>query len=163
MGVGISGWKKGTNQQPLKLMKSNAVVASIGTVICIESIYPDFVRNYAVSGATMLTVITNDAWFDNTPGPMQHFAISQMRAIENRRSVARCGNTGVSGIIYPDGSIAIMAKPQTRTAIIGAVPLTTMESVYMHIGDILPKICGLASCIMLFIAGYKGGIQRRMQ
>lgn len=162
-GVGISGWKKGTNQQPLKLMKSNAVVASIGTVICIESIYPDFVRNYAVSGATMLSVITNDAWFDNTPGPMQHFAISQMRAIENRRSVARCGNTGVSGIIYPDGSIAIMAKPQTRTALIGAVPLTTMETVYMHIGDILPKICGLASCIMLFIAGYTSAMQRRMQ
>jgi len=162
-GVGISGWKKGEIQQPLKLYKDHQLIASIGTVICIESIYPEFVRNYAVSGATMLAVITNDAWFDNTPGPMQHFVISQMRAIENRRAIARCGNTGISGIIYPDGSIAKMANPQIRTVIIGDIPIISMDSLYMHVGDLLPKICSIASCIILCLAGYKGFMQRKSQ
>lgn len=162
-GVGISGWKKGEVQQPLILKKQNNNIASIGTVICIESIYPDFVRRYAQSGANVLMVITNDAWFDNSPGPMQHFAISQMRAIENRRSIARCGNTGVSGIIHPDGSIAQIASPQVRTAIIGDVPIVSMKSLYSEIGDILPIFSSFLALFALTFAGYRGFLQRRMQ
>lgn len=153
-GVGISGWKKGEVQSPLHLKKYGKPLASIGTVICIESIYPDFVRNYVPMGANLLVVITNDAWFDNTPGPMQHFAISQMRAIENRRAIARCGNTGVSGIILPNGLPASMAKPQTKTALFGKVPLLSMTSLYSQIGDILPHITSIIALLTLCFAGY---------
>jgi apolipoprotein N-acyltransferase len=162
-GVGISGWKKGAIQQPLLLKKNDQTIASIGTVICIESIYPGFVRTYSNSGATMLAVITNDAWFDNTPGPMQHFAISQMRAIETRRAIARCGNTGISGIISPDGSVSTIAPPQTRIALSGMVPQMNIQSIYAQIGDVLPIICTIFSSIMIFQAGYQGAIKRRNQ
>lgn len=161
-GVGISGWKKGAIQQPLQLFKDDSMIASIGTVICIESIYPGFVRSYIDSGATMLAVITNDAWFDNTPGPMQHFAISQMRAIENRRAIARCGNTGVSGIIMPDGSVSTIAPAQQRIAISGMVPQMQILSLYGIIGDMLPIISTVLSFILISFAGYRGVMIRRI-
>lgn len=159
-GVGISGWKKGEIQKPLNLFDHEKQKASIGTVICIESIYPGFVRKYIDSGATMLAVITNDAWFDNTPGPMQHFAISQMRAIETRRAIARCGNTGVSGIIMPDGSVSTIAPVQTRIAISGSVPQLSYVSMYAAIGDLLPMISTLCSFLFIFYAGYIGNSLR---
>lgn len=160
-GVGISGWKKGPMQKPLQLFKENERVASIGTVICIESIYPNFVRTYIDSGATMLAVITNDAWFDNTPGPMQHFAISQMRAIENRRAIARCGNTGISGIIMPDGSVSKIAPAQQSIAISGMVPQMHVLSLYAILGDILPILSTILSFILISYAGYHGAMIRR--
>jgi apolipoprotein N-acyltransferase len=161
-GVGISGWKKGAIQQPLQFFKDDSMIATIGTVICIESIYPGFVRTYIDSGATMLAVITNDAWFDNTPGPMQHFAISQMRAIENRRAIARCGNTGVSGIIMPDGSVSTIAPAQQRIAISGMVPQMQILSLYGIIGDMLPIISTVLSFILISFAGYRGVMIRRI-
>jgi apolipoprotein N-acyltransferase len=161
-GVGISGWKKGVLQKPLLLYRNDSVIASIGTVICIESIYPGFVRSYIEDGASMLAVITNDAWFDNTPGPTQHFAISQMRAIENRRAVARCGNTGISGIIMPDGSVSTIAPAQQRTAISGNVPQLEIKTLYAIVGDILPVISTIISFIVIFYSGFKG-IQNRTE
>lgn len=109
----------------------------------------------------MLAVITNDAWFDNTPGPMQHFAISQMRAIENRRAIARCGNTGISGIIMPDGSVSISAPAQQSIAISGMVPQLHVISLYAILGDILPILSTILSFILISYAGYHGAMIRR--
>ena len=153
-GVGISGWKKGAIQKPLNMVTNNGTSVSIGTIICIESIYPEYVSHYGKEQATMLSVITNDAWFDGSPGPMQHFSISQMRAIENRKSIARCGNTGVSGIIYPDGSIADIAAPEQEAVLIGNVPQMNIFTLYSDFGDVLPRIACFVSLGMLVISGY---------
>lgn len=154
-GVGISGWKKGAVQQTLPFYDQHKkLISSIGTVICIESIYPDFVRNYAKQGASMLVVITNDAWFDNSPGPMQHFAISQMRAIESHRAIARCGNTGISGFIGADGSITAIAPAQQEEVLMGSVPQLYDLTLYSLYGDYLPFFASLFSLILLVIAGY---------
>jgi apolipoprotein N-acyltransferase len=156
-GVGISGWKKGKIQSPLVLRNPDGrIISNIGTVICIESIYPEFVRKYAKQGASMLAVITNDAWFDNSPGPMQHFAISQMRAIESHRSIARCGNTGISGFIHADGSIQDIAKPQSEQILKADIVQLYDLTIYCLYGDFLPYISSVCSLFLLCYAGYKG-------
>lgn len=156
-GVGISGWKKGKIQSPLVLRNPEGrIISNIGTVICIESIYPEFVRKYAKQGASMLVVITNDAWFDNSPGPMQHFAISQMRAIESHRCIARCGNTGISGFIHADGSIQDIAKPQSEQILKADILQLYDLTIYCLYGDFLPYISSVCSLFLLFYAGYKG-------
>jgi apolipoprotein N-acyltransferase len=132
------------------------IISNIGTVICIESIYPEFVRKYAKQGASMLAVITNDAWFDNSPGPMQHFAISQMRAIESHRCIARCGNTGISGFIHADGSIQDIAKPQSEQILKADIVQLYDLTIYCLYGDFLPYISSVCSLFLLFYAGYKG-------
>ena len=80
---------------------SNSKVAPI---ICYESIYGDYVSEYVKDGASWLAVITNDAWWNNTPGHKQHFSYAKLRAIEQRKWVVRSANTGISGFIDPLGN-----------------------------------------------------------
>lgn len=79
--------------------------AKVGTLICYESIYGEFVTDYIKKGANLLFVITNDGWWGNTPGYKQHLTYSSLRAIETRRSIARSANTGISCFINQKGEI----------------------------------------------------------
>ncbi|MFM7023873.1 MAG: apolipoprotein N-acyltransferase [Flavobacteriales bacterium] len=78
---------------------------SIAPIICYESIYSDYVAEYVQNGAQLLFIMTNDGWWDDSPGYQQHFAYAKLRAIENRRSIARSANTGTSGFIDQRGDI----------------------------------------------------------
>ncbi len=40
--------------------------------------------------------MTNDAWFKDTKEPFMHAQASVFRSVENRRSLVRAANTGVS-------------------------------------------------------------------
>ena len=90
----------GKNATAKALGKGNSKVAPI---ICYESIYGDYVSEYVNDGASWLAVITNDAWWNNTPGHKQHFSYAKLRAIEQRKWVVRSANTGISGFIDPLG------------------------------------------------------------
>jgi apolipoprotein N-acyltransferase len=90
----------GKNAMAKALGKGNSKVAPI---ICYESIYGDYVSEYVKDGASWLAVITNDAWWNNTPGHKQHFSYAKLRAIEQRKWVVRSANTGISGFIDPLG------------------------------------------------------------
>ena len=134
-GVGISSWNTGEKQFPL-IYNNSKKNAKIGAVICIESVYPDFTRNYITQGVELLVVITNDAWFDHTFGPEQHFVISQVRAIETRRYIVRCANSGLSGFISPTGE-RIKLLPQYEVAAKSEnIPLLSYKSIYTLVGDI---------------------------
>lgn len=138
--VGISSWAKGPGPAALPLVRGSDTLARLGVMICIESIYPDFAAGCVRRGADVLVVITNDAWYDGTPGPDQHFAIAQMRAIETRRPVVRCANSGISGFIAPTGA-AIQRVP-ARRAIAAAATIVpqTERTLYVRFGDWLPLV-----------------------
>ncbi|ROL61388.1 apolipoprotein N-acyltransferase [Bacteroidetes/Chlorobi group bacterium ChocPot_Mid] len=157
-GVGISSWNTGEKQFPLLLnrkqkseenksnLKSNV---KIGAVICIESIYPDFTREYVNQGAGILVVITNDAWFNHTFGPEQHFIMSQVRAIETRRYIARCANSGISGFISPSGEIIKLMEQYKVIADAESVPILKDKSIYVLLGDWLVYLCTMISLIFI--------------
>lgn len=147
-GVGISGWGLGREQKPLPLVRTSDT-AQVGTVICIESIYPAFVADYVRKGATLLVVITNDGWFNHTPGPEQHYMIAAMRAVENKRYLARCGNTGISGFLTPLGTSLQRTDIDTQAAIARALPLLTEQTLYVRFGDWLPMVSCLLVALVL--------------
>lgn len=138
-GVGISGWGVGQELKNLSFKKNDCDVV-IAPVICIESIFPLLVRNFVLLNANLLSVITNDGWYDHTIGPEQHFCIAQMRAIENRRYLARCANTGVSGFIKATGEPLLKAPQYQRVAVAASLPLLSENSCFAIIGNLLSII-----------------------
>lgn len=79
--------------------------SGIAPVICYESIYGDYVSEYIRNGAQFIFIMTNDGWWDDTPGYHQHLAYGTLRAIETRKSIARSANTGISCFINMRGEI----------------------------------------------------------
>lgn len=158
-GVGISSWAKGPGATVLPLVHTDTL-ARLGVMICIESIYPNYVADYVRRGANVLVVITNDAWYDGTPGPDQHFAIAQMRAIETRRPIARCANSGITGFISPTGQVMLRAPALQSTCIAAPVHPQHELTFYVHAGDWVPVASLMLS---LGILGWWGIAARRCQ
>jgi len=123
----------------------------LGCAICYESIYGEYCTGYVKEGAELLTVITNDAWWGNTPGYRQHFNYSKLRAIETGRAVVRCGNTGISALIGPDGKVIKRTPWWEKATLTGEAPLRAEKTFYVRYGDIVGRISVFAF-ILLFSA-----------
>ncbi len=75
--------------------------SSVCPLICFEQ---DFGRHASKGNwGNFIAIGTNDGWWSNSNGHLQHFEIARLRAIENRKWVARAANTGKSGFIDPQG------------------------------------------------------------
>lgn len=85
-------------------------------LICYDSVFPGWVNRFVRDGAGFLTIITNDGWWGDSNGHLQHFAYARLRAIEHRKWVTRSANNGISGIISPDGKIQIETEYWTEDA-----------------------------------------------
>jgi apolipoprotein N-acyltransferase len=95
---------RGESSAPLLVPVGNTHVP-VGVLICYEDIFPALARESARSGAEVLAVLTNNAWFGEGSAAYQHAAHSVLRAIETRRPVIRCGNSGWSGWIDEYGNV----------------------------------------------------------
>ncbi len=136
-------------------VRRGSEVISVGTAICYESVYGEFCAGYVRKGAQMLAVITNDSWWGNTPGYRQHFNYSRLRAIETRRWVARCGNSGISGIIDPSGHVLAETPWWVPTALDGEVGLCTEQSFFVRFGDMVGRICVFLFLLLLVAAVFR--------
>lgn len=131
---------------------SNSEV-KVSTVICFDSVFPHIVRQFVKNGARILTIITNDAWFGNTSGPYQHAQYAVLRAIENRVSIARSANTGISMFIDPIGKKHEIAGLQKQAEIIYDLPVTQNLTFYSRHGEWLGILC-LVGSIFVIIFGF---------
>lgn len=122
-----------------------------GCAICYESIYPEHCATYVRKGAKFLAVITNDAWWGDTPGYRQHLSYASLRAIETRRDIARCGNTGISAFINQRGDILQSSEWWQRTILRGAVNLNSETTFFVRYGDITGRVCTLAFLLLLLL------------
>ena len=108
-------------------------------IICWESIFGEFVTGYVNEGATFLAVISNDAWWGETPGHKQLFSYTRLRAIETRRDIARSANTGISSIINAKGEIINQTSYNTKTTLSGKLSSRTNLTFYVRFGDIIAR------------------------
>ena len=124
-------------------------------MICFDSVFPWLARDMVALGAEFLIVITNDGWFGRTSGPYQHAEIAVFRAIENRRSVLRSANTGVSMFIDPYGR-RLQETPLFQEAVIsGTIAPRTDQSLYVHFGDLFAQLCGVMALMALAVAAIR--------
>lgn len=113
---------------------------ALAPIICYESIFGEFVTDYVKNGANLLGIITNDAWWGDTPGYKQHFAYAKMRAIETRRNVVRSANTGWSGSINSKGQIIEQSEYWKPGAFNLQVNTNSEITTYVKYGDFLGRI-----------------------
>ena len=69
--------------------------------------------------------------------PWNHLIFSKVRAIENGVYVVHCTNTGISGIISPDGNILTKTKLLTKDVMYGSIYLIPEKTFYAKFGNLL--------------------------
>jgi apolipoprotein N-acyltransferase len=72
--------------------------------ICYEIAFSGII-NETAKNANILVTISNDTWFGDSLGPIQHLEIAQDRALEQQKPVIRSTNSGISAIIDNKGII----------------------------------------------------------
>jgi apolipoprotein N-acyltransferase len=136
----------GDETSSLGTQKNREVFSSIDNktrvapVICYESVFGEFVTKYIHRGANVITIITNDGWFENTQGYKQHLHFARIRAIETRRSVARAANTGISCLINQKGQIEKSTEWWKQTAINGKLHKNQEMTFYVKFGNYIGRI-----------------------
>jgi apolipoprotein N-acyltransferase len=133
--------------------------------VCFEDTVPRLKRRFVRPGPQVIVNITNDGWFRESVAAAQHFANARFRAIELRRPMLRCANTGVSAAVDHTGSTAHPDHPGEAQVIRDArgshftrksllveldVPLRPATTLYALIGDwgiIVLALLGLALSI----------------
>ena len=126
--------------------------SQMGVVICFESVFPNLFRKFVKKGASVMGILTNDAWFDGTAAPEQHLAMAPFRAVENRVAVFRCANGGISCIIDALGRITTppIQANDTENFLVARIPLSNHgETVYTRYGDWFPILCFLVSGLII--------------
>ena len=139
----------GTSHEPLLVPNSTGTCLGAIPTVCFEDTVPRLVRQFVRPGPQVIVNVTNDGWFKESPAADQHFANARLRAIELRRPMLRCANTGISAAIDSAGSTAHpdTGKPQllvdasgshfTRGSLLTelAIPIHPAFSLYAYIGD----------------------------
>lgn len=128
----------------------------IGVMICYESAFPDHAIGYTQRGAQVLSVITNDGWWMQSSGYLQHAGLSVLRAIENRREIIRSANTGTSLFVDVYGN-RYQDTPWWQEAVIDRkVNLFTDKTFFVQNGPYLGKMALWLLIFLLMYALYRG-------
>src|SRR5690606_32784337 len=117
-----------------------------------ESVYGDYVTGYVKNGANFLAIITNDAWWGNTQGHKQHLSYAKLRAVENRRAIARSANTGISAFINEKGEIVSTLGYEEQGALLGEVTLNERITFYSKHGDYIARVALFLSLFIFLFA-----------
>ena len=119
-------------------------------LICYEGIFAEELR-YGDARPRLLLLITNDAWFGQGAGPLQHLAQARLRAIEQGLPMVRVANTGVSAMIDARGQVTAMLPLGAEGALDAVLPPALAATLYTRWGDwpvILVLIVSLGLCFL---------------
>jgi apolipoprotein N-acyltransferase len=137
------------NQTPLRVGAYRAA-----PFICYEIVYANLVSK-AARDTDLIITISNDSWFGDSIGPLQHMQIAQMRALENGRHVLRGTNNGISAIIDHQGRIVKKTDQFVTTTLVGPVNVMLGNTPFGSFGT-TPIIAGAWITLLLMYLMYLG-------
>ncbi|MBK1882711.1 apolipoprotein N-acyltransferase [Luteolibacter pohnpeiensis] len=160
----------GDSFEPLTAQTSGGQEIGIIPSICFEDTVPRLNRRFVRSGPQVIVNVTNDGWFGESQAADQHFNNALFRAIELRRPMLRCANTGVSAALDSTGSLLqpLTGKRQVLTDATGShftsgglltkvmVPLNPATTLYATIGDWGIITVALAGFILALVSRQQG-------
>jgi len=124
-------------------------------LICVENTFPPLPAEAGRGGADFFLNITSEG---TVGGPVQEqlLRIAMFRAIENRMSYVRVGNTGISGVIDAVGRPRAILRGDngntinTPGVLLAEVPLShSPRTVYSRSRDAFAHLCVLATAVLL--------------
>jgi len=145
---GISG-SLGSENKAYQFAVDSKIITPL---ICYESIYGDLHKR----NTNLIAIITNDGWWKNTAGYKQHFAYAGLRAIEQRKSIIRSANTGISGVINAKGKVLEKTNWDEETCIATEVNLNNEKTFYGVFGDYIGRL-SVFLVAMLFMVFFVAG------
>lgn len=143
-----AGYAKQKERTVLEVPESGYRLAP---AICYESIYGEYMSKYVRNGANVIAIITNDGWWDDTPGYKQHMNYARLRAIETRKWVVRSANTGISCFINLNGTVLEAQPWNTASSIKMSIPTNNYKTYFVRNGDMLSKIATVTAGIMVVL------------
>lgn len=152
---GIAG-NFGVQEHRSVFTHSQDTALSGAPVVCYESIYGEYVSEYIRNGANAIFIITNDAWWSDSPGYKQHLTYASLRAIETRRAIARSANTGISGFINQKGELEQKSEWWEQAALRGTMRFNEIETFYTHYGEYIGHGTQWAALGLVMIAAIMG-------
>lgn len=73
--------------------------------LCYESIFPELMLSMYSDETNGIIMISNDSWYGDTRGPIEHLAIARMRSMEMQKPMIRVTNSGITAYIDELGAI----------------------------------------------------------
>jgi apolipoprotein N-acyltransferase len=138
-------WEKGTD---FSVFEANGVRFS--TPICYEDTFGYISREFIRNGAQVIVNLTNDSWSKSVAAEMQHMAMSVFRALENRRTMVRSSNGGITCTIEPDGEITKILEPFTEAYLVNSVPVyDETGTLYTRFGDWLGIVLSVLAAVFV--------------
>ena len=122
--------------------------------ICYEVVYPDLVARGARQ-ADLLITISNDSWFGESLGPLQHLQMAKMRALENGRYLIRGTNNGISALVDHRGRVIAQTEQFVESSLSGEVEVMLGRTPFGSFGS-GPIIIGSATVLLLMWLMYLG-------
>ena len=120
----------------------------IAVNICYEDVFgEELIR--ALPEATLMLNLSNLAWYGDSFAQPQHLQIARLRALESGRPMLRATNTGMTGLVLPDGTVSAVLPAFTRGALQAAVRGYTGSTPYGRWGN--GPAVGLAALVVLVV------------
>ncbi|RKX89672.1 MAG: apolipoprotein N-acyltransferase [Spirochaetes bacterium] len=141
LGIPSQGWNIGIPNIIFEIKNKGGESVSFGSPICFEDTFPYIARGFFKNGADILINLSNDSWSKTISGETQHYAAALFRAVENRRTLVRSTNAGVTVVIDPYGIGRNMLPLFVSTAENVQIPVyRTAQTFYMRFGDWFPVV-----------------------
>lgn len=123
------------------------------TPICFEDVFGYLSREFVLRGAELIVNLSNDSWSKSAVAEVQHATMAVFRAIENRRSVIRSTNSGITCAILPNGKLTAQLEPFVEATLSVSLPIYTEKTtLYTRVGDLLGWF-GLFGGLVLLLTG----------
>lgn len=133
----------------------------VATAICYESVDGGYIAKLVNAGAEILFVITNDGWWRNTPGHRQHASFASLRAIENRRYIARSANTGISSFVSPKGEVLQKTKYWEEDVIKETLYAQKKKTFYTKHGDYIYRASSFLAVLSILLSVVYGVLRKK--
>jgi len=151
-------YSSGVSLEPLAVKAGDTEIGVIPSV-CFEDTVGRLERKFVRPGPQLIVNITNDGWFKESEAAEQHFHNSLFRAIELRRPMVRCSNTGVTAAVSATGRtlqklVNDKGNHFTRGTLLAElpIPLKPAFSLYALTGDW--PVIGLG--LLALVVGFRG-------